>query len=290
MALATVAWTAMIAQVRLLADELSTFEVIFFRCLVGVAVLAPVVLRGRARPWRPARPGLHCLRALMSFTGMLGFYYAIAHLPLGDVVALSFTQPLFIVVLAAMVLGEHIGVARWRATAIGFAGVLIIVRPGFQEVGLATVAVIGAAVLYAGSNICVKIMMRTDTPAQAAIAVNLLVLPLSLAIALPGWVTPNAAQAVLLFGVGISGTLGIYLIARAYNAAEASAVVPYDFLRLPLTTAAAFALFAETPDIWTWLGALVIFASSYALVRIEARGHKPGEHRAGRNSRHDDRT
>ena len=130
--------------------------------------------------------------------------------------------------------------------------------------------------LHAGSNSGVQCRCGADTPARAAIAVSLLVLPLSFAIARPGWVMPNAAQAVLLFGVGISGTLGVYLIARAYNAAEASAVVPYDFLRLPLTTAAAFALFAETPDIWTWLGALVIFASSYALVRIEARGHETG--------------
>jgi drug/metabolite transporter (DMT)-like permease len=272
MALATVAWTVMIAQVRLLTDVLSTFEVMFFRNLVGVVMLAPVVLRSGTHRWRPARPGLHCVRAAMSFTGMLGFFYAIGHLPLGDVVALSFTQPLFIVVLAALVLGERVGMARWRATAIGFAGMLIIVRPGFQEIGVATIAVIGSALLYAGSNVCIKVLVRTDTPAQSAIAVNLLMLPASLVTALPGWTTPGAGQAVLLIGVGVSGTLGIYLISRAYLAAGASAVVPYDFLRLPLTAAVAFALFAETLDLWTWLGAAVIFTSSYALVRIEARG------------------
>jgi drug/metabolite transporter (DMT)-like permease len=276
MALATVAWTVMIALVRLLAGGLSIFEVMFFRGIVGVAMLAPVVLRGETRRWRTARPGLHCLRAAMSFTGMLGFFFAIGQLALGDVVALSFTQPLFIVVLAALVLGERVGVARWRATALGFAGVLIIVRPGLQDIGIATIAVIGSALLYAGSNICIKILMRTDTPAQAAISVNILMLPLSLAAALPGWITPNAEQALLLIGVGISGTLGIYLISRAYLAADASAVVPYDFLRLPLTAAVAFALFAETPALWTWLGALVIFASSYALVRIEARAGRRG--------------
>ena len=175
-----------------------------------------------------------------------------------------------------VLLGERVGLARWRATALGFAGVLIIVRPGFHDIGVATIAVIGSALLYAGSNICIKILMRADTPAQAAISVNILMLPLSLAAALPGWITPNAEQALLLIGVGISGTLGIYLISRAYLAADASAVVPYDFLRLPLSAAVAFALFAEAPELWTWLGALVIFASSYALVRIEARAGRRG--------------
>jgi drug/metabolite transporter (DMT)-like permease len=274
MALATVAWTVMIALVRQLAGEISTFETMFFRNAVGVAMLSPVVLRGETRRWWSARPGLHCLRALMSFTGMLGFFFAIGHLPLGDVVALSFTQPLFIVVLAALILGERVGMARWRAMAIGFAGVLIIVRPGFQEIGIATIAVIGSALLYAGSNICIKVLMRTDTPAQAAISVNILMLPLSFATALPGWIMPNAVQTLLLVGVGVSGTLGIYLISRAYLAAEASAVVPYDFLRLPLTAAVAFMLFDEAPNLWTWFGALVIFASSYALVRTEVQDGK----------------
>lgn len=271
MALATVAWTTMIALVRLLAGELSIFEVVFFRGVVGVAIMTPVLIRGEPGQWRTAKPGLHCLRAAMSITGMLAFFFAIGHLPLGDVVALSFTQPLFVVVLAAMVLGERVGMARWRATAIGFAGVLIIVRPGFQEIGIATIAVIGSALFYAGSNICIKVLMRTDTPAQASISVNLLMVPISLAIALPGWITPSAGQAMLLIGVGVSGTLGVYFISRAYLAADASAVIPYDFLRLPLTAAIAFALFAEAPEPWTWLGALVIFASSYALVRVEAR-------------------
>ena len=198
----------------------------------------------------------------MSFTGMLGFFFAIGHLPLGDVVALSFTQPLFIVVLAALILGERVGMARWRAMAIGFAGVLIIVRPGFQEIGIATIAVIGSALLYAGSNICIKVLMRTDTPAQAAISVNILMLPLSFATALPGWIMPNAVQTLLLVGVGVSGTLGIYLISRAYLAAEASAVVPYDFLRLPLTAAVAFMLFDEAPNQVQRFG-----ASSLDLVR-----------------------
>jgi drug/metabolite transporter (DMT)-like permease len=275
MALATIAWTVMIALVRMLSGEISTFETMFFRNVVAVVALTPVLMRGGARQWRTQQPGLHCIRAVMSFVGMLGFFYAIGNLPLSDLVALSFTQPLFVVVLAALVLGERVGMARWRATAIGFAGVLIIVRPGFQEIGIATIAVIASALLYAGSNICIKVLMRTDTPAQAAISVNLLMLPLSFVSALPGWTTPDPFQTALLVGVGVSGTLGIYLISQAYHAADASAVVPYDFLRLPLTAAVAFMLFGETTNLWTWIGALVIFASSYVLARTEARTDTP---------------
>ena len=121
MALATIAWTVMIALVRMLSGEISTFETMFFRNVVAVIALTPVLMRGGARQWRSKQPGLHCVRALMSFVGMLGFFYAIGNLPLSDLVALSFTQPLFVVVLAALVLGERVGmVARHRLLEIEF--------------------------------------------------------------------------------------------------------------------------------------------------------------------------
>lgn len=271
MVLATVFWAAMMLFVRLLSADYSTFEILFFRTVIALGVLTPAILRTGVVALRTERFPLHCLRAALSYTGMVGLFYGIAHIPVAEVVALSFTQPLFIAVLAALVLGEAAGLARWRATVIGFVGVLIIVRPGFAEVGLATVAVIVAALLYGGSNICIKALMRTDTPLHAVIYVNLLMMPLAAVPAALTWVTPGWADVALLFGVGITGTLGVYFVSKAYHAADASAVVPYDFLRLPFTAAGAYLLFGEVADGWTWAGAAVIFASSYALVRIERR-------------------
>jgi drug/metabolite transporter (DMT)-like permease len=202
---------------------------------------------------------------------MFGVFFAIGKIALADVVALSFTQPLFIVVLAGLLLGEMVSRRRWLATAAGFAGVLVIVRPGFAEVGVATLAVIGAAAVYAGSNICIKLLMRTDTPAQALAWVNILMLPLSAVPAAYSWVTPDATEALMLLGVGLCGAVGVFFVSRAYRAADASAVVPYDFLRLPLTAAGGYALFGETVDEWTWAGAAIILAATYSLARTEAR-------------------
>ena len=241
-----------------------------------VAFIVPLLVNNRGAAFRTRRMPLHCTRVAFAYIGILGLFYGLLHIPVADVVALSFTQPLFIAVLAAVLLGEAVGIARWRAVAIGFAGVLVILRPGFEEIGFATLAVLASAACYGVSNICIKRLMTTDTPVQSTLYGNLLMLPLSALPAAFVWVTPGLWDALAMIGVGLGGMGGIYFVSRAYAAADASAVVPYDFLRLPLSAGAAFLLFDETSDTWMLLGAAIIFASSYALVRIETRDAKAG--------------
>ena len=276
MMLAAASWTVMLILVRALGDAYSTFEVLFVRNLVTVAFIVPLLVGNRGAAFRTRRMPLHCTRVVFAYVGILGLFYGLIHIPVADVVALSFTQPLFIAVLAAVMLGEAVGIARWRAVAIGFAGVLVILRPGFEEIGFATLAVLASAAAYGVSNICIKRLMTTDTPVQSTLYGNLLMLPLSALPAAFVWVTPGFWDALAMIGVGLGGMGGIYFVSRAYAAADASAVVPYDFLRLPLSAGAAFLLFGETSDIWMLLGAAIIFASSYALVRIETRAAKAG--------------
>ena len=271
MVLAALCWTAMMILVRSLGGAYSAFEILFLRNLVTVAFILPLLLRSPGAVFRTRRMGLHCTRVAFAYIGVLGLFYGLIHIPVADVVALSFTQPLFIAVLAAILLGEAVGIARWRAVAIGFAGVLVIVRPGFAEIGAATLAVLASAACYGVSNICIKRLMSTDTPVQSTLFGNLLMLPLSALPAAFVWVTPDLWDAAAMIGVGLGGMGGIYFVSRAYAAADASAVVPYDFLRLPLSACAAWILFGETSDIWMLTGAAIIFASSYALVRIETR-------------------
>lgn len=272
MAGAAACWSVMMILARTLGEGFTAFEILFFRNLVAIGFLAPLLIGKRGARIRTRRLPLHVLRAVLAYLGMIGLLYGLLRIPVADVVALSFTQPLFITVLAAALLGEAVGTARWRATLIGFVGVLVVIRPGFAEIGAATAAVLASAAFYAASNICIKRLMTTDTPIQSTLYVNVLMLPLSLVPALLFWTTPGGWDLLALLGVGLAGTGGVYLVSRAYAAADASAVVPYDFLRLPLSGAAAYVLFGETADTWMILGAAVIFASSYALVRIEARG------------------
>jgi len=261
----------MVTLVRDMSEEFSAFELLFFRNLVAVAILLPPALTSGFGAFRTRRLGLHFLRALLSYLAVLGLFYGIGRLALADVTAISFTQPLFVVLLAALILKEQVGRARTTAVLVGFAGLLIIVRPGFAEIGLATVAVLASAVFYSCSNICVKRLLTTDTPRQAVVYFNLLMLPLAAVPAAFFWITPGPTDLLRLAAIGVFGTLTVYAYARAFAAADASAVMPFDFLRLPMSALAAYLLFAETGDLWSWVGAAVIFAASWGLAASERR-------------------
>ena len=270
-------WTAMTVLVRDLSSDYSAFQLLLARNVVAVSVLVPPALLAGSGVLRTSRFRLHCLRAVFAYLGVLGLFYGVSRLPFPDVTALSFTQPLFVVIMAALVLKEAVGLARWRAVFFGLLGLVIIVRPGFQEVGFATFAVLLSAVGYACANICVKRLMTTDTPTQAVVFFNLLMLPVSLVPALVFWITPDWMDVLRMIAIGLAGTLSVYSFARALSVADASAVLPFDFLRLPMAAVAAFLLFSEVGDIWTWVGSVIIFGSSYVLARTSSpkNGAKP---------------
>jgi drug/metabolite transporter (DMT)-like permease len=270
-------WVAMTTLVRDLSADYTAFELLFMRNLVAVSLLLPPALRFGVATLKTKRLGLHFLRTVFSYLAVLALFFGIAILPLPEVTALSFTQPLFVIVLATLILKEVAGTARWWAVIVGFLGVLVIVRPGFAEIGVATFLVLLSSLSYACSNICVKRLLTTDTPNQSVVYFNLLMLPLSLIPALFTWVTPGPPDLFRMVGIGFCGTLAVYAYARAFALAQASAVMPYDFLRLPMATLAAFVLFGETGDPWVWAGSLIIFGSSYLLARTDTRsnGEKP---------------
>jgi len=271
MILAGFCWTIMTILVRQLSADYSSFEILFFRNLVSVCILLPLAMRSGLSSLKTQRLPLHSLRALLSYIGVLLRFYGIANIPLPDVTALSFTQPLFVVILAALILKEAVNGARWIAVIAGFVGLLVIVRPGVVAVELATVLVLLSAFSYAVSNICVKRLMTTDTANQSVFYFNLLMLPIALVPALFVWVTPALADLPLFVAIGVNGTIAVYAYARSFTLADASAVMPFDFLRMPMAATAAFLLFSETGDIWTWVGSVIIFASSYFLARSSSK-------------------
>ena len=277
MVVAVVAWSTMMVLVRALSAEYTSFQILFVRTVVALFLLAPLLREPGPRILKTRRFPIHLMRAVFAYFGMLGLFIGIGEIPLADVVSLSFTQPIFIVVLAAILLGEKFGGARLAATLGGFAGVLILLRPGFNEIGFGAAVVLGGAISYACSNMCIKKLTSTESVGSTTLWVNILMCPLAGIPAVVYWVPPTAIDMVLLVGVGITGTSGIWFITRAYGAAEMSAVVPFDFLRLPIVGAAGWLLFSETTDIWTVAGAVVIFTSTYLLARSEA-GRRANTH------------
>ena len=271
MLLAVVLWSAMMGMVRFLTENFTSFQILFIRSLVGVLVLAPLIRTSGIQILKTRRFPLHLLRATFAYFGMLGLFIGISEIPLADVVSLSFTQPIFIVALAAVLLGEKLSGVRLAATFGGFAGVLIILRPGFAEIGFGAAVVLGGAVAYACSNMCIKKLTSTDSVVTTTLWVNILMCPLAGIPAGFYWVTPASLDLLILVAVGITGTAGIWFVTRAYNVAEMSAVVPFDFIRLPLVGVAGWGFFNETTDYWTVLGAIAIFSSTYVLAWSERK-------------------
>ena len=165
---------------------------------------------------------------------------------------------------------------RWAATLVGFLGVLIILRPGFAELSLVMLLPIGAALFQAMGALLVKSLSRTEGAGTVVAYMNLLLTPMSLVPALFVWQWPSWWVLGICAFVGFTGALAHVAFTRAYALADASAVMPFDYMRLPFTAALAFLLFAEIPDFWTWVGAAVIAASAIYIGHREARLARSG--------------
>ena len=275
MTLAALMYTLTGAVVRHLADSYSVFEVGFFRSIVAVAILLPAVCGFRVRRIREVlrtdRFSMHLLRTGLSYVGIMFWFYGVSRIPLSDYYALQFLTPLFTMAGAALLLGEATRLRNWLAVIVGFAGAMVIVRPGFAEVGLGTLAALGAALVFASVNNAARVLSRTDSATTIVAWGNLILIPLSLLPALPEWVTPTWDDLPWLCCVGLTATVAQFSITRAVATAEARIIQPLDFVRLPFAAALGWIAFGESSDLWTWAGAAIIFAAASYVLRRERK-------------------
>lgn len=256
--------------VRQLSGAISSMELVFFRNVITLLMLMPWLLYKGVGSMRTSRLALYSLRTVFAYLAMLLSFFAFGNLPIADVFSLQLTIPLFTIVLAVMVLGQHADVRTWIACAVGLGGALLIVRPGFIELSLAAVAALASAMLSGGSNTAIKLLSRTESAGMITVYANLLMLPLSLVPALFFWVTPGWDQIPFIVGIGLASGITGYCFTRAVAAADARVVQPFQFSRILFATAIGFLMFAELPGIWTWAGAIIIFASSSYILHVEA--------------------
>lgn len=277
MVLASALFTGMPISVRVLSDHMGTAEIIFFRSTLGLAFMAPYFLWTGYRSLRTTVLKFHVQRSAIQFVGMVLWFYALALIPLGQAVALHFTMPLFAVLLAAFFLGERVGAGRWVTTAVGFAGVLIVLRPGVVEIGLPALAVLCSAVFYGVALITTKVLTRTESAAVITFYSHSIMLVLSAIPTVVWWSAPRVEDVPYLLLLAVCGTLAPLAVTRALRVMDASIVAPLDFLRLPFTASAGFFLFGEILDHWTILGALVIISATSYLARREASAMRRAE-------------
>ena len=270
-ALAALFFAIMVTSVRFMEGKFDAFEIVFVRALVGLLIILPLVFRSGLGALRTTKLPLHIVRTLFALLGMATLYYAVVLMPVAEAIALTFLIPLLTTIAAGVVLREKVGIHRWAATLIGFAGAMIIIRPGIIPIGFPVLLVLLSSVLYAGAWSCVKVLTRTDAAAVTVFWLNLLMLPLTAIPLVFLWVTPGWGDVIPLLIMAVSGWLAHFCQARAFAISDASAIMPFDFLRLPSAALFGFLLFAEVIDAWTWVGAVIIFAAGYYITRREAR-------------------
>jgi len=258
--------------VRLASDAgLHPTEVAFFRNAFALCFMLPWLLRTGFAGARTRRIGQHFWRALVGLTGMFLWFAAIAVMPLAEAVALNFTFPLFATILAALVLKEDVRARRWTATLVGFLGVLVVLQPWGAEVRLVSLLPVVAALFMAGSSVLVKQLSRTEAPGTMVLYMNLIMTPIALVPALFFWTWPTLETWGVLFVLGFFAAVSHIALVRAYAIADASALQPYDYLRLPFIAAIGYLWFHEVPDGWLWAGAAIIAGSTFYIARREAQ-------------------
>lgn len=270
-------FAAMSVMIRIGAAELHAFEIVFFRSLFGLVVMLPWLVGHAGDAFRRGRRGTYLIRSLFSLSAMLCSFYATAHMAIADAIALSFAAPLFATAGAALFLGEIVRLRRWSATLLGFAGVMIILRPGIEAMQpAAIVAVVGAAFI-AGAILTVKSLSRTEPTERIVANMAIYLVPLTLIPALFVWTWPSLEIWIWMAVMGAFGTVGQILMTRGFAVAEASLAITFDYARLPFAALIAFIWFGEIPTLWTFIGTGVIAAATLYIARREAQLARQGK-------------
>lgn len=276
---AALAFTIMTTMIRRVAVDIHPFEIAFVRAAVNLLLMLPYAMRVRRTLFRAQGQGIYALRGAIGLVFLMSYFSGAAMIPLANSQSLIFTSPLFASVLAVLLLGEVVHIRRIAALLTGFAGALIILRPGLMEFGIGAALVLIGAMANAASNVIVKHKTRTDAPDTVVFYLALYVTPLILVPALFVWTWPNLEQLLWMVAIGVSATLNQMFLSRAFAAADVTVVLPFDFSRLLFAIVIGYLVFAELPDMWVWVGAVVIFGASVYLAHREAlaarRGAKP---------------
>ena len=261
MCLSTVAFSIMHGLVRFVSEVLPPFQIAFFRNIFGLAFLLPLLMRSRFAVLRTRQIGLHARRGVINMAAMLMFFTALSISPIAKVTALGFTAPIFMAILAVIVLGERFRIYRWSAIFLGFAGMLIILRPGLVVIDTGALLVIGSAVLWAVAMLIIKIQSRTESSLTIVAYMGIFLGVFSIAPALWVWQPFELQTLGLMVLIGLFGSIAQMAISESLKETDPTALMPFDFLKLIWTAMIGAWFFAEIPDMFTWIGATVIFSS-----------------------------
>lgn len=259
------------AVIRIVGQTVHPFEIGFFRVLFALLLVSPWLIQRGLADLRSDFLLVHAGRAILKLLAQIAYFYAVLVMPLADVAAIGFAKPLFVSIGAVLFLGEVMRLRRWVAIAIGFLGVVVILRPGSTLFDPWIMSAVFAAIGLAGVNLLMKYLAEREAT-NRILAWNLMIsVPVALVLALPFWTTPSLPILGLLLLQGGLGALAQFSAARAMRLADVSVLTAIEFVRLPLVALIAYVLFGEISGFWTWMGAAIIIGSTLYLVRREAK-------------------
>ncbi|MEO3427954.1 DMT family transporter [Pelagibius sp. CAU 1746] len=268
---------------KFLGEGYAVSQIVLVRNGIGaLAVFAYVIVSGAGlSSLTPRRPGLLALRSLLNIAAAFLFFTGLRYLPLADAFAVVFAAPLFITALSVPVLGEHVGLRRWAAVAIGFLGVLVVVQPGTTSFRVEALLPLSAAMAYALSMLVGRKLTRDLStaaimfwPSVAAVLVTAVMMPAQ-------WQTPGLPDFGVFLLMGIIGTAGMSLITQGYRHAPAAVIAPFDYTVLVWGVIFGWAIWGDIPAPNVWAGAAILVASGLYILHRETRKPKPVQPPAG---------
>lgn len=271
MMISALMWTIMVAIARGLSKDIHTFEIVFFRSFFSLVFFLPWLMRVGMGGLKTERPWAHLSRGLSGLAALYLLFGALYFTPMAEVAAITFTRPVFASIGAILFLHEIASGRRWAACIVGLAGVLIIIRPGLVAFDVGQLLAVGCVICMTITALTVKSLSRTESPDTIAMYQMVVFTGISLFPMLFVWTTPDLTSFGLLVLMGLCGNWSQRAMTRGYAAADATVVLPYEYTRLPISALFGLILFGEFPDLWTWVGGVVIILATWAMARNETR-------------------
>lgn len=275
MFMATVVLACMHGIVRYLGGDLHPFVIAFYRNLFGLIAILPLVFRAGLSGMRTHHPRLILLRSVSSIFAMLTWFYSLSKVPTAEATALSFTAAIFTALMAYVLLGEKMRRHRWLAILGGIIGVIVVLQPNTDNFNPYMLLVLVSCVFWGLSVTLVKFLTQTDSTTSIVAWMSILLTLMSLPPALFYWQWPDLQQFYLLASMGVLATLGHLGMTQALSLADTTAVMSIDFMRLIWAAMIGALFFGDAFDIYTWIGATIIFASGLYIIFRESLTNKP---------------
>jgi len=254
--------SVMISIVRHLSETMHVFQIVMMRNFFALLFFFPYIIKSSAGIFRTKKLHLHVIRGLVGLVAMLTWFYTVTLIPLPEAVSITFITPIITTLAAVIFLKEQVLRKNWIALFVGFAGVLIIVRPGFQEFKLAYLLAFFTACLWATTSVFVKTMTKTEKPETIVVYMCFIIFFFSVPIAAPHLRSMSLHDLWWLALLAMFSNLSHISMSKAYSKTDMSVIQPFDFSRLIFTAIIAYFAFDEVIDFWTVIGSLVILAGS----------------------------